>query len=102
MFPRYCHYVLIDLIINLGLHCFLSYFIFIISVAFVRQLICWLHKRSHISSVPNMLAKITDVVYTDWNRSSRFSRVSFVDMNYLFDLLKPKIHFRKFTLPAVN
>ena len=69
MFPRYCHYVLIDLIINLGLHCFLSYFIFIISVAFVRQLICWLHKRSHISSVPNVLAKITDVVYTDWNRS---------------------------------
>ena len=61
-----------------------------VSQCLLYQFICYPHNSNHSSSMSNLLAKLTASTYTIEVAHQLF-HVFFIDMNYLLNLLKPKI-----------
>ena len=66
-----------------------------------------LFTKLFFSSVPVFLIKLATLAYTDWNCSQAFSHILIslwkcflIDINYLFNLLKPDIQISWFSLVA--
>ena len=58
-------------------------------------------KHGCFSSLSNLFVKFTALAYADLNLSSVFARF-LLDMNYVLNLIKLKIHFSYFHLQASN